>query len=87
MEMNGKTLDTVIHAEVNALKKLSWWERWLLLPDCVMFVTHTPCVACAQHIMSTRIPEVYYLDNYGRHVDTLKLFRKHDRKLIRLLER
>jgi dCMP deaminase len=87
MEVNNKTLDSVIHAEMNALSKMSWWERWLLLQDCALFVTHTPCVNCTDAILRTRIPVVYYLDNYGNSAYTLQRFREHKRKIMRLLER
>jgi dCMP deaminase len=62
MELNNKTLDTVIHAEINAIKKLSWWTRRKHL---VLFVTHSPCVNCANAIVTAGIRKVYYLDNYG----------------------
>jgi dCMP deaminase len=87
MEVDGRTLDTVIHAEVNALQKLTWWERWLLLPDSVLFVSHTPCVKCSQHILTTRIPQVYYLENYGNTHMSMQLFQDSHCRLTRLLER
>lgn len=62
MEQDNVTLDTVIHAEVNALRKLSWWQR---KKNFVMFVTHAPCRNCAAKIVKSGIRKVYYLDNYG----------------------
>lgn len=86
MERDNKTLDTVIHAEMNALQKLFWWERWFMLSDCTLFVTHTPCVSCARSILATNISEVFYLDNYGSSMMTQTLFREQHRHFMRILE-
>jgi dCMP deaminase len=60
-ELNGKTRDEVIHAEVNCLRKVSWWRR----RNTVLGVTHAPCVNCAQAILRANIKKVYYLEPYG----------------------
>lgn len=65
MEHDGKTLPTVIHAEMNALRKLPWYMRRKHL---VLFVTHTPCEPCARSIASSGVKQVYYLHNYGTHL-------------------
>jgi deoxycytidylate deaminase len=80
MELNNVTLDTVVHAEMNALRKLRFWE---LRKHLVLFVTHAPCKRCAEMIVKHRIRKVYYLDNYGapsglehlraHHVDVRRL--------------
>jgi dCMP deaminase len=62
MELDNVTLDTVVHAEMNALRKLRFWE---LRKHLVLFVTHAPCKRCAEMIVKHRIRKVYYLDNYG----------------------
>lgn len=62
MEKDGKTLASVVHAEVNALKKLSFWapaSRYCLI------VTHAPCLNCAAEIVASGIREVYYCEFYG----------------------
>ena len=80
MERDNVTLDTVVHAEMNALRKLRWWE---MRKHLVLFVTHAPCKRCAEMIVKHRIRKVYYLDNYGapsglehlraHHVDVRRL--------------
>jgi len=80
MERDNVTLDTVVHAEMNALRKLRFWE---LRKHLVLFVTHAPCKRCAEMIVKYRIRKVYYLDNYGapsglehlraHHVDVRRL--------------
>jgi len=62
MERDNVTLDTVVHAEMNALRKLRWWE---MRKHLVLFITHAPCKRCAEMIVKYRIRKVYYLDNYG----------------------
>ena len=44
MEEDNVTLDTVIHAERNAIMKLSR----LRTRNLVCFITHSPCLACAK---------------------------------------
>jgi deoxycytidylate deaminase len=85
MEIQGKTVPEVIHAEHNALRKLSWYERAFHLKHCILLVTHTPCASCAQHIVDTKIPIIYYLDNYGSHVAASQTFHKHARTFLRVL--
>lgn len=79
MEIDGKTLPTVIHAEVNALRKVSWWN----CRNSVLFVTHTPCESCAKKIVTSGIRKVYYLDNYGTPAGLLVL-KHHDIDVKRL---
>jgi dCMP deaminase len=61
MEADGRTLDTVVHAEENVLRKVHWWTA----RKCYLFVTHAPCRRCARRIISKGVKKVYYLDNYG----------------------
>lgn len=53
------TKPNVVHAEMNALKKLAHRESG---EDMILFVTTCPCPECAQAIIDFRIPEVYYRD-------------------------
>ena len=81
MERDNVTLDTVVHAEMNALQKLRWWE---MRKHLVLFVTHAPCKHCAEMIVKYRIGKVYYLDNYGAP-SGLEHLRKHSVDVRRLL--
>lgn len=69
MEQNNKTLDTVIHAEDNALRKLWFWETW----KCIAIITHSPCSHCADLLIKRKINVVYYLENYGSSTGITKL--------------
>jgi dCMP deaminase len=84
MEMDNKTLPSVIHAEDNALRKLSRWERFWHHKHYTLFVTHTPCLNCAKMIVDAGVRRVYYLDNYGSHAGVEHL-QKHQVEVMRLL--
>ena len=86
MEHLNITLDHVIHAEMNALNKLSWWEKFWFLNECILVVTHTPCAQCTAAILHTKIHTIYFLDSYGNHSETLRMFQQHNRTFIRVLE-
>lgn len=81
MEQDGKTLDTVIHAEENVLRKVWFWTS----RKCILFVTHAPCRRCAQQIVNKGIKKVYYLDNYGEP-SGIQLLRAAGVQVVRLLE-
>lgn len=53
-------LSGFIHAEVNALVKMDYNNP----KKKVMYVTHSPCVACAKLIINANIHEVKYLEEY-----------------------
>jgi len=59
-----------IHSEINALLKTDYSEK-----DKIMFVTDTPCVACAKAIINADIKKVYYIRNY-RISTSLEMFKK-----------
>lgn len=53
-------LSGFIHAEVNALVKMDYNNP----KKKAMYVTHSPCVACAKLIINANIHEVKYLEEY-----------------------
>lgn len=58
-----------IHSEINALLKLDYTE-----PEKVMFVTDSPCVACAKAIINAGVGRLLYLREYrcSEGVDLLR---------------
>ena len=58
----GKTKPEVIHAERNALDKLT--RQGVSPENGILFVTTAPCIECAKSIAAVGISSVYYLDNY-----------------------
>lgn len=67
------TLPNVIHAEDNAIRRV--YERNLCAHGGSIFITHAPCIKCADKIIDAGIKEVYYKHPY------------RDENGIRLLER
>lgn len=65
-------LSGFIHAEINALVKMDYNNP----KRKVMYVTHSPCVACAKLIINADIHEVKYLEEYrdSSGVELLKSF-------------
>lgn len=57
-----RTLDTVIHAEENAIAKLARSHE--SGEGATMFITHAPCQQCAKLILQSGIAEVWYSNEY-----------------------
>jgi len=68
-DSNFKTKPEVIHAEMNCISKLAKSSESGI--NSVMFITHSPCMACAKSIFGSGITEVYfkyeYRDDSGIH--------------------
>lgn len=56
------TKEEVIHAEMNCIQKLA--KSHDSGRDSVMFITHSPCIACAKAIHGSGVTEVYYKNVY-----------------------
>jgi dCMP deaminase len=59
---DGKTLPTVRHAEINALNKL--WTTNEKAAGAALFVTHAPCVECAQDLYNAGVRDYYFRWHY-----------------------
>jgi dCMP deaminase len=68
-----KTKDEVIHAESNALCKVT--KSTNSSQDADMFVTHAPCIHCAKLIHQSGIRKVFYRNTY-RDENGLKFLEK-----------
>lgn len=67
------TKPEVIHAEQNALIKLS--KSTNSTDGATMFITHAPCLDCAKLVYQSGINSVYYRDTY-KNDDGLKFLEK-----------
>jgi dCMP deaminase len=61
-----------IHAEINALIKLDYNNP----KDKIMYVTLSPCLACAKATINAGVKKVYYGEEY-RDVSGLELLSKN----------
>jgi dCMP deaminase len=59
---DGKTLPTVRHAEINALNKL--WTTNEKASGAALFVTHAPCIECAQDLFNAGVRDYYFRWHY-----------------------
>lgn len=61
-DVAGKSKPTVIHAEDNALRKLT--SSTESARDSTMFITTAPCIICAPRIVDAGVKRVIYDDIY-----------------------
>jgi len=59
---DGTTHDFVIHAEQNALHKMA--REGVATSGSIVFVTLSPCVACAKSLIGVGVSAVYYRDHH-----------------------
>ena len=59
-DINGKTLPTVIHAEMNAL--ITAARSTISTVDAEAYTTLFPCLNCSIHLYQAGITKVYYKD-------------------------
>jgi dCMP deaminase len=62
VECELKTKPEVLHAETNAIAKVSQSTESSL--GSTLFCTHAPCIECAKLIYQSGISTVYYRDEY-----------------------
>lgn len=63
-DSQGKTLPWVVHAERNALDKLS--RSGVSPMGGILFTTHSPCIECAKSIYGVGIVAVYFINEFKR---------------------
>lgn len=62
---NGKTKPETIHAEDNALRKLTRSHENAV--GATVFITLAPCKLCAPRLVEARISKVYYSEYKAKH--------------------
>ena len=72
----GLTKPNVIHAEDNALRKLTRSNESSI--GSVVFITAAPCQRCAEKLVDARVSKVYYGEIYGGHTAGLAYLKKHN---------
>lgn len=72
---HGKTNLNVIHAEDNALRKLTRSNS--NSAGAEVFITAAPCMRCAEKLSDARIKKVYYAEIYSHHIEGLTHLNGH----------
>ena len=67
---DGHEIATV-HAEQNAIADCA--KRGVSCNDCIVYVTHYPCVNCMKIMCASGIKHIYYMDDY-RNDDAVLYF-------------
>lgn len=67
--INGHEQGT-IHAEQNAIVDCA--KRGVSCNDCIIYITHFPCVICMRLICASGIKEIRYLHDYNNDELTFK---------------
>ena len=80
---DGRTLDSVLHAESNAITKAAKSE--ISTKGAVLYLTFSPCYACSKLIIQSGIKAVYYADEHSC-TRGLELLRQTDITVIKLEE-
>lgn len=76
----GKTKPNVIHAEMNAIKKLL--VAGVSIKDAILFTTVAPCSKCAVQLLDIGLKAVYYSRNHKNN-DGLVILRNSEIRTYR----
>lgn len=82
---DGKTLDTVIHAEMNAVSQAA--KSTISTEGAIAYTTMYPCLRCAIHLYQAGIKEIVYLkmkDNHAEQNDASKWFKESNIQIRRV---
>jgi len=69
-----KTKEDVIHAEMNALAYMARTNE--STEGAILYVTMSPCLNCAKHLLAAGIKKVIYLEEY-RDTSGIDFLKKH----------
>ncbi|WP_317167157.1 deaminase [Blattabacterium cuenoti] len=80
-EKNGSTKWYVIHAEANAILKIS--SSYFSCEKASIYITHSPCKECSKLIYLSKIKRVIYL--YKKNDNGLSFLKKLKIKIKKLI--
>jgi len=75
------TKPTVIHAELNCILKAA--REGVIVVGSTLFVTHSPCQACASMLVAAGVAKVYYHQDY-RDTDGVKVLKMCGVEVVQL---
>jgi dCMP deaminase len=80
-DQDGKTLPIVLHAEANAILKLS--KSTNTSSESTLYVTLSPCFSCSKLIIQAGIKRVVYLEEY-RDTSSFEILKKAKIKIEKI---
>lgn len=80
---NGKTKPEVIHAEDNALRKLTKSHESAV--GAVVFTTLLPCMSCSSRLVDAKVSKVYYSEFKNKHQTSIDYLSRHGVEVEQLL--
>lgn len=72
----------VVHAEQNAIADCA--KRGVSCKDCVVYITHYPCIICTRILLASGIKEIKYLHDYKNDDLVNELAKQINVKIIKL---
>lgn len=82
-DKNNVTLPTIVHAELNAIINVARTNNSLI--GSTLYVTHSPCISCASHIINAGISKVYFIKEY-RSLDGVRFLSENGIMTLSLKE-
>ena len=62
ISVGNTSIDARPHAEQNAIVDCA--KRGVSCDDCIVYVTHYPCVICTRCLLASGIKEIKYINDY-----------------------
>ncbi len=72
----------VVHAEQNAIADCA--KRGVSCKDCIVYITHYPCIICTRILLASGIKEIKYLHDYKNDDLVNELAKQINVKIIKL---
>ncbi|WP_317167297.1 deaminase [Blattabacterium cuenoti] len=74
-DLNGNTKWYIIHAEANAILKLTYSSSFFSCENSSIYITHSPCKECSKLIYLSKIKKVIFI-NISNDNDGIKFLKK-----------
>ena len=75
-----KKQNSIMHAEIIAIKKACKKLKTWHLDDCVLYTTMEPCMMCSGAILQSRIKTIYYGVSNKKYGD-IDILKKYNKKI------
>ena len=82
VDENGKTKPTVIHAEEDMIQRAA--DNGKSIRNCVVFLTHSPCLHCAARLERAGVKKIYFLEEF-KNGQSHEYLNRHNIELVQVL--